>query len=692
LVRFLWENLGAARVLLLCTATGELDEADPWFVEGGERKGLVRLRPLSDEDTRALAQELTKRAGPLPEPLLHLLCARALGHPLRVEQLLTILFHHKVIDASALPWTVHLDRLEGVALPDSAQGLARARLESLEPRERRLLALAALFGGDSWVEAVVCLDRLGRPPAPLDLDEQPWPGGAEDQRAREALEGLVGRDLLRVRADTALAGCRGLYFKHEIERRLALELAELSGPERARLHAVCAQWLEIASRRTQARRPVLRLLAQHHELAGHPERAARAWTEAGQEEAAQHRHHDARACFEQAQRLATADELELRLDILHGLGGALERLSEHERASQSYAEFLEVAAGLGHRSKVAVGFNKLGRVRRALGRYEAALQLLQRAKALFEEAHDLDGVAASQDDVGQVYAYQGRYEEAEACFRTALELRPQEGDPRARALALHHLGAVRMGLGDFKEALALMRQALELRRAVGDRRGVASTLNNLAVIFHQRGELPEARTLFVEAATIAHELGDRSLRAVLLNNLGEIALMLGDLDAARQDLQQAEALSQELGERHTRFDALLNLGKLAQRSGEHDHAARYTEEALGCARELGSKEQEGVALRALGDVRAATLFVDDFARQGQAEGSAQECYQESIRLLAEVGNAAEHGRSLSAYGNWLLERGMVVQGRQQLEQAKDIFSRLEMKKSLQKTEQLINEL
>jgi hypothetical protein len=60
--------------------------------------------------------------------------------------------------------------------------------------------------------------------------------------------------------------------------------------------------------------------------------------------------------------------------------------------------------------------------------------------------------------------------------------------------------------------------------------------------------------------------------------------------------------------------------------------------------------------------------------------------------LAEVGNAAEHGRSLSAYGNWLLERGMVVQGRQQLEQAKDIFSRLEMKKSLQKTEQLINEL
>ena len=117
-----------------------------------------------------------------------------------------------------------------------------------------------------------------------------------------------------------------------------------------------------------------------------------------------------------------------------------------------------------------------------------------------------------------------------------------------------------------------------------------------------------------------------------------------------------------------------------------EDAVQLTTEALELAEQLGARALIGIARRCLGELYASTLFDEENLTRADAH------FRQSIQILTEVGNESELGRALSSYGNYLLEQGQMVQGRKHLEMAKEIFSRLEMKRVLEKTEQTIEQL
>ena len=106
--------------------------------------------------------------------------------------------------------------------------------------------------------------------------------------------------------------------------------------------------------------------------------------------------------------------------------------------------------------------------------------------------------------------------------------------------------------------------------------------------------------------------------------------------------------------------------------------------------ELGAGVLVGIALRNLGDIHATTIYDEVSGEENRVR--AEECFRESLKLLNDIGNEAELGRSLSSYGNYLLEQGQFEQGRKRLEMASRIFKRMEMRKILAKTQELIEEL
>lgn len=690
LLRGLDEELAEAPILWLglVTTPCDLEARAPWLLEGARAEALT-LTPLADKDARALiAGALRSPQGALPEALLEWVCARAMGHPLRLLRTLEALAQQGALALEGSGCAVDLARLAAMGAPEGGDALERAHLEGLDPDAARLLGLAALQGEEFWLEGVQALDRA-RAPFPAH-EEAPWHGEARDAQVQAIFDALIERDLLRRRDQDQdpLPALQGLFFKHGLERRLALEA--IPAPERAALHRQVAHWLTLTASSPGQRGPLLERIADHFLQGERPHEAARLWIEAAQRAAAQHRHASARALLGRALVHLPEDALCERLELLLQLGSAHEAAGDAEAALGRFTEALTEAWRLGARGKAAAALNKTGRVHRRQGRYSAALAQLERALALFEAAGDDAGVAASVSDIGQIFAAQGHYDEAERRFQRALALRRALEDPRSEALELHHLGTIYLGRGDFKEALQMLRQALALRRAQSDRAGVARTLNNLAAICHQRGDMDQARALYQEAAAIADDIDDLSLRGVLHNNLGEIALAQGELARAQEHLTLARDLTQGLGERPTLFDTLRNLGQLSLRRGDLAQAVQHGEEALSLARAMEAPERVGVALRSLAQMYAATLF--DLERRQEHAALAERYFQESLQTLERVGNAAELGHTRAAYGNFLLEQGQLVQGRKHLEMARAIFERLDMRRPLEKTDQLIGEL
>jgi hypothetical protein len=94
------------------------------------------------------------------------------------------------------------------------------------------------------------------------------------------------------------------------------------------------------------------------------------------------------------------------------------------------------------------------------------------------------------------------------------------------------------------------------------------------------------------------------------------------------------------------------------------------------AREVGGKELEGLALRALGDLCAETMWDTS---NPEAEDEAITYFGRSLVIFRAIGSDYEVARTLHAYGNRLLERGDVEGGKAHLEEAKGIFQRIQSK-------------
>jgi len=685
LITHLCAEVQGAPALLLATVVPDEDGDLPAF--GGEGAALtsLELRPLSDDECATLLQDTLRQAGKLPEELVDLACERALGNPFTLEEIVRILLESGVVERTAGEWKVHLDRLDPSRIPETQLDVVRARLAALTDAERSLLQQAAVIGESFWFGALAMLQRLDGTHWPEE--DRLWNNDRRDDALRRLLRGLRRKDIIR-----RTRGCRferdsEFRFKHRLERAA---LYPEKGERRATMHRLVAQWLE-GQERVALGRPPIEDIARHYEAAGNPTKAALYHIQAA--DLARERFLNERAIelYEKGLDALSEDDASTRIEALHNLGGVCDLIGQHDFALCHYQEMLRLAWLLNHRAKGGVAFQKIGREYRALGEYQFARQHFDRARSLFEQVGDVAGLAAVLDDTGRIHWLQGDLDTALRLHEEGLALRRELGRPRAVALSLARIGAIHVIRGSFDDALQTLRESLDLRRETGDLRGVAESLNALGVIFHERESYDQARTLWLEALEAAREVGAREIESKVLNNLGEACIETADLEEATERLEGALRITSETRARGIQVDVLRNLGRLAMLRGEMPEAVERCERALHIADDSGLKLMEGLVWATLGEVHSRTLF--DASRQEETPGAeADRCFEKAVEVLSEVGNEAELGKVLRVHGNVLVERGEVDAGTARLEQAAEVFRRLDMQETLERTEQLLAEV
>ena len=128
-----------APVLQVCLARDELLERRASWGASRRTATSLFLDPLAPEDMRELIGRLMQDAGARHE-VLEALADRAGGNPLFAEEMVQRLAEEGGTRA--------------VELPDTVQGLLAARLDSLAPLERQLVAHAAVVGRTFWEGAL----------------------------------------------------------------------------------------------------------------------------------------------------------------------------------------------------------------------------------------------------------------------------------------------------------------------------------------------------------------------------------------------------------------------------------------------------------------------------------------------------------------------------------------------------------
>jgi predicted ATPase/class 3 adenylate cyclase len=609
-----------------------------------ERQTSLELTSLPEDSALALAQQRLEGAA-LPEPLVDLLKERARGNPFYIEELLRALqeaAHLRRIDGPEGHLTVELaGDWDSLHLPDTIEGIVRARMDRLPEGQRLTLKVSSVIGRS-----------FQRP-----LLQQVHPARLPQRTLVQQLDRLDQAEFTQL--EEPEPEWRYIFY-HPILHEVTYET--LLFAQRRQLHGAIGTVLEGWHREDLAR--IIDLLAYHFARSEDREKAIHYLHRAGDKARREFANEVAIHYYSQALERLLPGEREQRYNLLAGreriydlLGdrGAQEKdLEEMGRLAQKLEDAEKQVAVLNRSARRAADIGAFSEARRlaqqawqdaqldenwagaaeaqrtlgiihgSLGEYEDALQVFFESHNLYRRSGDRSGETSCLMNLGTVYLYTGNTEQARAYYSRALEIAHSEEHRLHETQALINLGLTELKQRDYEPALGFLQQALTISRETGSLFDEEVALSSVAESELSLGRLDEAYEHNSQALRLARTLEDREGEAVSLTNFGLLSAYRGELEQARQLLLQAMEKHQAIGYRRGEASVLHYLGLVALWGEKAELAKESLQRALTLRQEIG---EEGNA-----QVTRAWL-----AAAHQAEKESQLAQQHIQKVLEQIG-------------------------------------------------------
>ncbi len=493
-------------ILVFAEARPELFDRRPDWGRAQRSATLMHLGPLAETDMRGLLAGLVPDLP--PEPMRRIV-DRAEGVPLYAVETLRMLLDRGVIEARGSHFTLN-GELPELVVPETLHALIAARLDSLPPEERGLLADGSVLGLSFTLPALVAVAHL--PPDTVN----------------DLVDALIRRELLIHDVDPRSSERGQHRFLQGVVREIAYQ--SLAKKSRQAKHLAAARHFESLAEEDLA------VVRASHYL------AAFQATSPGPEA-------DALAAQARVALRAAAD----RASALHDLVGALasleqallvtpdpvERASLHERALVVGGDAAEFGRALDHGEQAVSLYQERGdrlgvvrtRARQATVHHmehhdQLAITML---RELIADAADLGPtpeIALAQTELARALMLSGSSVEAVAwCDRVLAH--PDVAAPDVLLEALITKGTALQNDGRVVEAEALLRGAIAIADAGTNLAAGLRARNNLRVLV-QWTDLRQALALSHEVRDIALKFGVRSWVLHGIASSMDVTYRLGD--------------------------------------------------------------------------------------------------------------------------------------------------------------------
>ncbi len=533
---------GPRRALILALARSELLDARPSWGSGGGNAVMVRLDPLSTEESI----ELVRHAGgdQIDDAASAVIAERAGGNP------------YFIIETTGMLMADGGNGSAGgaAALPPTVQAVVSSRLDALPARLRELARRASVFVYSFSLSELAIVDAKAKPKELQLLEDA------------EILVRDEGREVPQWR------------LRHATLREVAY--ASLPKRERLRLHELVAQnLLETGHPSWAADHLEMAALAARdldpndHATTG---RAADGLFVAGDRARRRMESRSAVDFYERSLAMSGSDGKwgvrEAR--VLAGMGEAHYWLGEYPAATAALERSVALAEAHGDAFALTHSLRFLGDIAiNVEADVDKAEALLDRSLSAAEKLGDQRAITRTLLFAGWVPWTRDHFDEAEVIWRRALSLAGTK-DRWARVRALTSLSVNRMESKDFGEALRLIEEGSALAEEFGDQFSVAVTAVQKGRVLEDLGRLEESVSWLDKGIAIFGELGARWELADARAERGITKRELGRLDEAEDDLRYAIRASEELGERQLAGWTWRAFARVAELRGDHAEAEK----------------------------------------------------------------------------------------------------------------------
>jgi class 3 adenylate cyclase/tetratricopeptide (TPR) repeat protein len=655
------ELVGSHPLLLMVTSRLTHEAEDDWppqttrvslarldFAESvAIMRAVLGVHRVSD----ALAQRLYDRAG---------------GNPFFLEQICTALLEQQAVivrDGEALISDAEGGGEGALSLPETVQGVIRARLDNLDASALEIVRVASVIG---WEFDHALLAEI----APASVDLEP------------AIAALEAAGLIQ---QISVASTLGYRFTHALTQEVCYD--SLVGHQRKVLHGAIGRAL--ASTYANRMDDGAALLAHHFGRAEDWPVAIHFGRRAAERAIALSEFADALATLDQvlewAGRLSGGMQHELTADLLLQQERLCETLGLRARQQQIIDSLIARLAREGSSARLAEVYLRQGDLSTLLKRFDAADRSLGTALRIGQERGDATLLRSGLRSLGLLRWHEGRHAEALEITRRVLALDRECRDDLAVSVDLTNLGSIMKATGDYDGALVQLEAALAMPALHKDPKKLVYTQHNLANVYRAKGDIDRALDCLLQSDEIARAHLLPIQRSFHLTSIAHLQLQQGRIETALETYRAAVDLSRRARHADGLVQSLRMLGNALLGLTRYDEALPYLQEAAQLFAQLEDRGSEaemwtGIARiferqsprdaaeawsavlalqRKRGDSRSELEAREGLARAMRASGTgdAISAFESALALAATIGERAREAALRNVLGILEWERG-----------------------------------
>ena len=186
-------------------------------------------------------------------------------------------------------------------------------------------------------------------------------------------------------------------------------------------------------------------------------------------------------------------------------------MGETDEALKLYFEALNEAEKIKFQIFIPQQLTNIGIAYEHQSKLNEAINIHNKALALFIIQNDDKGMSTSYSNIGGAYYRMKKYKEAILYFLKAKDIVEKYGDKKPLSGVYNNLGNVYSDMKDNTKALDYYFKSLELKKELNNKAGIAITLENIGSVYCESKDFPNAIKYCNMAVDICKEVGSDDL-------------------------------------------------------------------------------------------------------------------------------------------------------------------------------------
>jgi len=439
------------------------------------------------------------------------------------------------------------------------------------------------------------------------------------------------------------------------------------------------------------------------------------------------RNKEAKAAIAKYEQAAARDEL--RPSSLARIYIAMGRVASRAGDQQKAIGYLNSALKLGeeYEDKLIVGLSYLGlcRAYRLMGEFEIAIDYAEKALEHFRARGERRLLAWAYRQLAGTITVEGEYEKALNYYEQAEKLILEKPDFLLLGGIYQDRAAIKVLQKEIAAAVPFFYRAIDCFKKVPHKRHLGRTYCSLGLNLIWIGDAQAAQQALDQAMEISSEINDKVIEGSTLDNLGLLYLLQGEYKEAEQCLLRSIELLSSSTSKYDKWpeaQARQTLTRLYLRMGDAQQALQAAEEYLKTSREtgdsqfvLGARLLVAEALELRGDLDAAEEIVeslrDELSDRQNLSVAGEEsrllgriqlkrgrmaeainCIAQSISIFETLKDDYQVGLSALEMGEVLAAIGEKDQATEQVNLAREIFTRIGAAVDCARADQMLNRI